>query len=73
MLYIGPKAYIKLLVKGCIKDKDTVIILSPPRGSDTLALYNRYYKFKRYIYIISKEISRKSLKNNELALFFPGG
>ena len=37
MLYIGPKAYIKLLVKGYIKGKGTIIILSPSRESDILA------------------------------------
>ena len=37
MLYIGPEAYVKLLVKGYIKGKGTVIILFPPRGSDVPA------------------------------------
>ena len=37
MLYIDPKAYIKLLVKGYVKGKDIIIILFSPRESDTLA------------------------------------
>ena len=37
MLYINSKAYAKLLVKGCVKGKGTIITLSSPRESDTLA------------------------------------
>ena len=37
MLYIGPEAYIKLLVKGYIKGKNTIIILFFSRESDALA------------------------------------
>ena len=37
MLYIDSKAYIKLLVKEYIKDKDIIIILFPSRESNILA------------------------------------
>ena len=57
----------------CVKGKGTVIILSPPRGSDALALQARYYEFERYVYIISEEISRRRLKDSVLTPFFSRG
>ena len=57
----------------CVKGKGTIITLSPPRGSDAPALQARYYKFERYIYIISEEISGRRLKDSVLAPFFPRG